>query len=49
MFKLNGGGVEDANAFLHAKRLDVYANEKENLVKGDYLVKVVSHYGKKVI
>ena len=36
VFKENGGGVDDAKALLHAKRWDVYVNEKENLVKGGY-------------
>ena len=37
----NDGGVHDAKALLHTKRLDVYVNEKENLVNGGYLVEVV--------
>ena len=28
VFEYNDGGVDDAKAFLHAKRWDVYANEK---------------------
>ena len=27
-FEVNEGGVDDANALLHAKRWDVYVNEK---------------------
>ena len=49
LFEDNDGGVDDAKALLHAKRWDVYVNEREKLVKGGYLVEVVSHDGKKVI
>ena len=34
----NDGGVGDTKELLHAKRWDVYVNEKEKLVKGGYLV-----------
>ena len=38
VFEDNDGGVDDANALLHAKRWDIYVNEKENIIKGGYLV-----------
>ena len=31
------------NSLLHAKRWDLYVNEKEQLVKGKYSVEVVGH------
>ena len=49
VFEDNGGGVDDSNALLHAKRWDVYVNEKKKLVKGGYLVEVFCHDGKKVL
>ena len=49
MFEEYYGGVEDAKALLHAKRWDIYVNEKEKIVKGGYLVEVVVHDGKKVL
>ena len=48
VFKENEGGV-DEKALLHAKRWDLYLNEKEILVKGKYLVEVVGHDKKKVL
>ena len=45
----NDGGVDNEKAFLHAKRWDIYVNEKEKPVKGGYSVEVVSHYGKKFL
>ena len=39
----NYGVVDNEKALLHAKRWDVYVNEKENQVKGGYLVEVVGH------
>ena len=48
-FKDNDGGVDNAKALLHAKRWDVYVNEKENMVKGGYLVEVFGHDGMKVL
>ena len=45
----NDGGVDDNKALLHAKRWDVYVNEKENLIEGGYLVEVVGNDGKKVL
>ena len=44
----NEGGV-DEKALLHAKRWDLYINEKEILVKGNYSVEVVRHNKKKVL
>ena len=49
VFEENYGGVDDAKALLHAKRLDVYLNENKNLVKGGYLVGFFVHYRKKVL
>ena len=34
VFEDNEGGVGNKKALLHAKRLDLYVNEKEQLVKG---------------
>ena len=48
-FEENYVGVEDAKALIHAKRWDVYVNEKENLVKGGYSVEVVSHDKKEIV
>ena len=47
-FKDNEVGV-DEKALLHAKRWDLYLNEKEKLVKGKYLVEVVGHDKKRVL
>ena len=47
-FEGNEGGV-DEKALLHAKRWDLYLNEKEKLVKGKYSVEVVVHNKKKVL
>ena len=41
--------MDDKKALLHAKRWDFYVNEKEQLVKGKYLVEVVGHDKKKVL
>ena len=49
VFEDNDGGVDDANALLHAKRWDIYVNEKENLVMCRYLVEFVSNDKKKVL
>ena len=49
VFEDNGGGVGDKKVLLHAKRWDVYVNEKGNLIKGGYLVEVVGYDRKKVI
>ena len=48
VFEDNEGGV-DEKALLHAKRWDLYLNEKEKLVKGKYWVEVVGHDKKKVL
>ena len=39
----------DEKSLLHAKRWDLYLNEKEKLVKGKYSVEVMGHDKKKVI
>ena len=39
----------DEKALLHAKRWDLYLNEKEKLVKGKYSVEVVGHDKKRVL
>ena len=49
MFIENYGGVDYAKALIHAKRWDVYVTEKENLVKGGYLVEFFSHDRNKVL
>ena len=49
LFEDNGVGVEDVKALLHAKRWDIYVNEKEILVKGGYSVEVVGHDKKKFL
>ena len=49
MFEENYGGVDDKRSLLNAKRWDVYVNEKENIIKGGYLVEFVGHDRKKVI
>ena len=49
VFKENDGGVDGAKALLHAKRWDVYVNEKESMVKGGYFVEAVGHNGKNII
>ena len=43
------GGVEDAKTLLHAKRWDIFVNEKENILKGGYLLEVVGHDKKEVL
>ena len=43
------GGVEDAKTLLHAKRWDIFVNEKENILKGGYSLEVVGHDKKKVL
>ena len=49
VFYDNGGRVENKKTLLHAKRLDVYVNEKENLIKEGYLVGFFGYEGKKLI
>ena len=41
--------MDDKKEILHAKRWDLYVNEKEQLVKGEYSVEVVGHDKNKVI
>ena len=48
VFEDKEGGV-DEKALLHAKRWDLYLNEKEKLVKVKYSVEVVGHDKKNVI
>ena len=36
VFKDNDGGVYDSKEMLHAKRWDIYVNERGKLVKGGY-------------
>ena len=49
VFEDNDGGVDHNKALLHAERLDVYVNEKENIIKGGYFLEVVGSDWKKVI
>ena len=49
VLKDSDGEVDDEKALLHAKRWDLYVNEKEKLVKGEYSVEVVVHEKKKVL
>ena len=49
VFQDNDGGLDDKKEFLHAKRWDVYVNEKENIIKGWYLVEVIGYDGKQVL
>ena len=49
VFEDNEGGVDDNNAFLHAKRWVLYVNKKVQLLKGKYLVEVVGHDKKMVL
>ena len=49
VFEDNEGGVENKKALLHAKIWYLYVNEKEQLVKGKYLVEVIGHDKKNVI
>ena len=49
VFEENKGGVDDKKALIHAKRWDLYVNEKEQLVKGKYLVEFFGHDKKKVL
>ena len=41
--------MDNAKELLHAKIWYLYVNEKENIVKGGYLVEFVGHDGKKVL
>ena len=49
VFEENYGGVDDAKELLHAKRWDLYVNEKEKLVKGGYSVEVVGRDRNKLL
>ena len=49
VFEENYSGVDDEKTLLDDKMWDIYANEKENLVKSSYLVEVFSHDGKEVL
>ena len=49
VFEDNGEGVDNAKELLHVKRWDIYVNEKENLIKGGYLVEFVVHDKRKVL
>ena len=49
VFEDNDGGVDDANALLHAKMWDVYVNEKEKIFKCGYSVEVVGYDKKKFL
>ena len=49
VFKDNDRGVDDEKAILHAKRCDVYTNNKKVLIKGGYYVEVSGSDGKKVL
>ena len=48
VFEDNEGGADD-KALIHAKRWELFLNEKEKLVKGKYSVEVVGHDKKKVL
>ena len=49
VFKDKDGGLDDKKAFIHSKRWDLYVNEKVNLIKGGYSVKVVGYDGNKFL
>ena len=49
VFEDNNGGVDGTKAFLHAKKWYICNLEKEELVKGEYLVEVFERYGKELI
>ena len=49
VFEDNYGGLNYTKVLIHARRWDVYADEKGNLVKGGYLVEVVGNENNKVI
>ena len=48
VFEDNGGGVENANELLHAKRWDVYVNEKLDIVQGGYWWKFLVMMGRRL-
>ena len=41
--------MDDKKALLHAKRWDLYVNEKEQLVKGKYSVVFLGRHNKKLL
>ena len=41
--------MDDKKLILHAKRSDVYMNEKKTFIKGGYSVEVVGSDGKKFL
>ena len=49
VFEDNDGGVDDKKELLHVKRWDIYMNENEKIIKGEYLVEVFVSDGKKVL
>ena len=49
VFEDNDGGADDNKDIVHAKRLDLYINEKEVIIKSVYYVEVVSSDGKQVL
>ena len=49
VFKENDGGVNYKKALIHAKRGDVYMNQKENLITDGYSVGFFSSNWKKFI
>ena len=49
VFEDNDEGVDDKKELLHAKRWDIYMNENEKIIKGEYLVEVFVYDGKKVL
>ena len=48
VFEENYGRVDYKKALIHAKRWDVYVDEKENLIKVGYFVEVVGSDRRKV-
>ena len=49
VFQDNNGGVDRMKSLLHAKKWSVYNSQKEELIKGEYLVEVSDKDRKKVI
>ena len=49
VFEDNSGGAENAKTLINYKGWYIYTNEKEKIVKGGYLVEVVSHDKRKVL
>ena len=46
VLKGNYVGVDDKKEYLHAKRWNVYMNEKKNIIQSGYSVEVVGYDGK---